>query len=179
MALSFKYGAEALAMLGIAYGLIKWVGRNLRSLISDSRMESARVEAIAASTPVAAADALVRQGIVSAEELARHDAARARVPRRDRRAASRRGCEAAAAARPPTPVSSSAVATTAARCRADDASSYTAPPDHADHVRRWAWRCTAPGCGVPLDREARSAIRRDDTARAASGRSRRTSSAGA
>ncbi len=70
MAVSFKYGAEALAMVGIAYGLIKWVGRNLRSLISDSSVESARVEAIAASAPAAAADALVRQGIVSADDLA-------------------------------------------------------------------------------------------------------------
>ena len=36
VAASFKYGTEALAMIGIAFGLIKWVGRNLRSLISDS-----------------------------------------------------------------------------------------------------------------------------------------------
>jgi hypothetical protein len=71
VAVSFKYGAEAFAMAGIAYGLIKWVGRNLRSLVSDSTVESARIEALAASMPAAAADALVRQGIVSAEDLAR------------------------------------------------------------------------------------------------------------
>ena len=71
MAVSFKYGAEAFAMIGIAYGLIKWVGRNVRSLVSDSRVEEAHVEALAASMPAAAADALVRQGIVSAEDLAR------------------------------------------------------------------------------------------------------------
>ena len=70
VAVSFKYGAEAFAMLGIAYGLIKWVGRNMRSLISDSSLESARVEAIVSSTPAAAADSLVRQGLVSAEDLA-------------------------------------------------------------------------------------------------------------
>jgi hypothetical protein len=71
VAVSFKYGAEAFARAGIAYGLIKWVGRNLRSLVSDSSVESARVEALAASMPAAAADALVRQGIVSAEDVAR------------------------------------------------------------------------------------------------------------
>ena len=46
MAVSFKYGAEAFAMVGIAYGLIKWVGRNVRSLVSDSRVEEAHVEAL-------------------------------------------------------------------------------------------------------------------------------------
>jgi hypothetical protein len=36
-------------MVGIAYGLIKWVGRNVRSLMSDSRVEEAHMEALAAS----------------------------------------------------------------------------------------------------------------------------------
>ena len=58
-------------MVGIAYGLIKWVGRNVRSLVSDSRAEQAHMEALAASIPAAAADALVRQGIVSPVDLAR------------------------------------------------------------------------------------------------------------
>ena len=70
MPVSFKYGAEALALIGIAYGLIKWVGRSLRSLASDSPRERTRLEALAASAaPAAAADMLVRQGLVSAEQL--------------------------------------------------------------------------------------------------------------
>jgi hypothetical protein len=67
---SFKYGAEALALLGVAYGLIKWVGRSLRSLASDAPREQNRLEALVASKPTAAADMLVRQGLVSAEQLA-------------------------------------------------------------------------------------------------------------
>jgi hypothetical protein len=69
VAVNLKYGAEAVALLGIAYGLIKWVGRSLRSLVSDSSLESSRLEALAASSPDAGADALVRQGIVTAEDL--------------------------------------------------------------------------------------------------------------
>jgi hypothetical protein len=69
VAVNLKYGAEALALVGIAYGLIKWVGRSLRSLVSDPSFESSRLEALAAANPDAGADALVRQGIVSAEDL--------------------------------------------------------------------------------------------------------------
>lgn len=69
MAASFKYGAEAIALLGIAYGLIRWVGRNLRSLISDAPLEASRVEALGAAAPAAGADLLVRRGIVSADQL--------------------------------------------------------------------------------------------------------------
>ena len=66
---SFKYGAEALAMVGIAYGLIKWVGRSLRSLISDTPREQSHLEALGAALPAAGADSLVRQGIVSRKQL--------------------------------------------------------------------------------------------------------------
>ena len=69
MAISFKYGAEALALVGIAYGLIKWVGRSLRSVVSDRAYEENRLEAMNATTPQIAVDALVRQGVVSKEEL--------------------------------------------------------------------------------------------------------------
>jgi hypothetical protein len=68
---SFKYGAEAMALMGIAYGLIKWVGRTLRSLISDAPLEASRSTRCARRQPLAAADALVRQGIVSAAEFER------------------------------------------------------------------------------------------------------------
>jgi len=67
---SFKYGAEALALVGIAYGLIKWVGRSLRSVVSDTSQEQHRLEALGASNTAVAADMLVRQGIVSREQLA-------------------------------------------------------------------------------------------------------------
>jgi hypothetical protein len=80
MAVSFKYGAEALAMVGIAYGLIKWVGRNVRSLVSDSRVEEAHVEALAASM------ARHRFGRGSRP----HDTSRARVPRGGGRTSGRR-----------------------------------------------------------------------------------------
>jgi hypothetical protein len=70
VAVNLKYGAEALAVAGIAFSLIRWVGRNLRSLISDAPREESRMEALAAATP-AASDVLVRQGIVSAEDLQR------------------------------------------------------------------------------------------------------------
>lgn len=72
--ISFKYGAEALALVGVAYGLIKWVGRSLRSVISDTTAEQGRLEALGAAAPHAAAtaaDLLVRQGLVSATQLSR------------------------------------------------------------------------------------------------------------
>ena len=69
MPVSFKYGAEALALIGIAYGLIRWVGRNLRSQVSDRSTETARLSSLAAELPSGAADALVRQGLVSARQL--------------------------------------------------------------------------------------------------------------
>jgi hypothetical protein len=67
---SLKYGAEALALIGIGFSMIKWVGRTLRSLISDSARETAQLEALSAPVPDAAFDALVRQGVVSADDLA-------------------------------------------------------------------------------------------------------------
>ncbi len=71
MAVNFKYGAEAFAMAGIAYGLIKWVGRNVRSLLSDASREEGRIAALAADIPAIAGDALVRRGIVSADDFQR------------------------------------------------------------------------------------------------------------
>jgi len=71
VAVNFKYGAEAFAMAGIAYGLIKWVGRNVRSLLSDARREEGRIAALAADIPAIAGDALVRRGIVSADDFQR------------------------------------------------------------------------------------------------------------
>jgi len=69
VAANLKYGAEALALAGIAFGLIKWVGRTLRSLISDAPRKESGIETLAANFPAAAAETLVRQGIVSAVDL--------------------------------------------------------------------------------------------------------------
>jgi len=149
MAVSFKYGAEAFAMVGIAYGLIKWVGRNVRSLVSDSRVEEAHMEALAASIPSAAADALVRQGLVSAADLAR-------MTPRERvllAAAGRRLDAAADRKRAPqaTPRSSDAVGA-AATTRAPAAT----PRLHLITPSRPPLGITVhcPGCGIAVDREA-------------------------
>ena len=149
MAVSFKYGAEAFAMIGIAYGLIKWVGRNVRSLVSDSRVEEAHMEALAASIPSAAADALVRQGLVSAADLAR-------MTPRERvllAAAGRRLDAAADRKRAPqaTPRSSDAVGA-AATPRAPAAT----PRLHLITPSRPPLGISVhcPGCGIAVDREA-------------------------
>jgi hypothetical protein len=145
---SLKYGAEALALAGIAYGLIKWVGRSLRSLISDSSLENARLEAIASHTPAASADALVRQGIVSAD-------AHAGMTPREREflmaTAGQQMDAVAARRRPPRATPSSSGAVVGSR-----ASSPTPPRLHLITPSRpplgVAVHC--PGCGSPLDREA-------------------------
>ena len=148
MAVSFKYGAEALAMVGIAYGLIKWVGRNVRSLGSDSRVEEAHAEALAASMPAAAADALVRQGIVSAEDLAR-------MTPRERMflaAAGRRLDAAADRNRAPraTPRSSEAVGSPeSARSPAATPRLHLITPSRPP----LGMSVHCPGCGNALDRE--------------------------
>ena len=69
MVVSFKYAAEALALIGIAYGLIRWIGRTLHSQISDRSHETARLSTLAGEMPSLGADALVRQGLVSADQL--------------------------------------------------------------------------------------------------------------
>jgi len=149
---SFKYGAEAMALMGIAYGLIKWVGRTLRSLISDAPLEASRLDAVRAQTPLAAADALVRQGIVSAAEFERM------TPREREflmvtagpqlRAASNR----VATGTRPTPTGADAVS--GARSGVDRAP-LTPPRLHLITPSRpplgIAVHC--PGCGEPLDRD--------------------------
>lgn len=150
IAVSFKYGAEAFAMVGIAYGLIKWVGRNVRSLVSDSRVEEAHLEALAASMPAAATDALVRQGIVSADDLAR-------MTPRERgflAAAAGRRIDAATdrnKARQATPRSSEAVGGAAS-----SRSTGGTPRLHLITPSRppLGMSVHCPGCGIALDREA-------------------------
>jgi hypothetical protein len=144
---SFKYGAEALALAGIAYGLIKWVGRNLRSLISDAPLETARLEAIASHTPAAAADALVRQGIISADQLS------GMTPREREfliATAGPRADAVAARGRPPsaTPASSAPIV--------PRPKGVTPPRLHLITPSRPTLGISVhcPGCGGPLDRDA-------------------------
>lgn len=155
MPVSFKYGAEALALLGIAYGLIKWVGRSLRSLASDTPREQNRLEALAASAPVAAADMLVRQGLVSADQLEK-------MTPRERAfllaAASRQlgTTSRAAGAAPASPRPAGGMMTPAQPRAVSSPSSPPSPRLHLITPSRpplgVAVHC--PGCGAPLDREA-------------------------
>ena len=149
MAVSFKYGAEAFAMVGIAYGLIKWVGRSVRSFVSDSRVEEAHMEALAASIPAAAADALVRQGIVSPVDLARM------TPRERGFFATAAGRRIDAAtdrnkAQQATPTSSEADAAAASARRP-----AATPRLHLITPSRppLGMSVHCPGCGIALDRE--------------------------
>lgn len=147
MAASFKYGAEAIALMGIAYGMIKWVGRTLRSLISDSSLESSHVDALAATIPVAAAHSLVSQGIVSPEDFSgmspreRRFLLETAAPHVDRGAAQGRARRPTPAV--PAPTSARAPALTPTRLHLITPS--RPPLGLAVHC---------PGCGVPLDRDA-------------------------
>lgn len=153
MAVSFKYGGEAMALIGIAYGLIKWVGRNLRSLISDAPLEAARLEGIAAHTPVAAADALVRQGIVSADDLSG-------MKPRERdfliATAGPRVDGAATGARPPRLTPGASAPIIGAFGPGGRPRSASSPRLHLITPSRPPLGVTVhcPGCGAPLDREA-------------------------
>ncbi|HUQ80676.1 MAG TPA: hypothetical protein VM076_06055 [Gemmatimonadaceae bacterium] len=154
MPASFKYGAEALALMGIAYGLIKWVGRTLRSLISsDTSLESARLQGLASHTPLASADALVRQGLISAAQVER-------MSPREReflvatagpqlKAASTRG----ASSRPLTPAATDVVANAT---RVSRERSLTPPRLHLITPARppLGMVVHCPGCGAPVDRDA-------------------------
>jgi hypothetical protein len=148
VAVSFKYGAEAFALAGIAFGLIKWVGRNLKSLVSDPKLEEARMEAIASSAPGVAADSLVRQGVVSADDLAK-------MTPREREflvAATGRRVDAAGRGRTrqATPKSSDvAIPATSAR------NTPASPRLHLITPSRPALGITVhcPGCGIAVDRE--------------------------
>jgi hypothetical protein len=149
---SFKYGAEAMALMGIAYGLIKWVGRTLRSLISDSSLESARLQGIASQTPAASADALVRQGIVSAAQMERMSPREreflvATAGPQLKAAASR-----AASGRPLTPAATEVIANAT---RVSRERSLTPPRLHLITPSRPPLGMTVhcPGCGAPVDRD--------------------------
>jgi len=69
VAVNLTYGAVALGLAGVAFVLIKRVGRNLRSLISDAPRSHNGIETLAAHIPAADSRTLVDRGIVSAEDL--------------------------------------------------------------------------------------------------------------
>ena len=157
MAVSFEYGAEALALIGIAYGLIKWVGRSLRSQISDRSYETARLSALGGEMPTLGAEALVRQGLVSADELAR-------MSPREREflvattGQQLKGASAVrtASSRRLTPSSTDAVVVTTTTRIDRSGESTRLPRLHLITPTRpplgMAVHC--PGCGSPLDRDA-------------------------
>ena len=149
--MSFKYVGEVLALLGIAYGLIKWVGRSLRSVITDTEQEENRLEALIAGSPEVAADSLVRQGLVTPEQLA------GMSPREQQflvSATSQRRTAARERSGPrPTPMSSATVS----GAHLPVAAAMPTPTRlHLITPSRpplgMAVHC--PGCGVPLDRDA-------------------------
>lgn len=146
MPVSFKYAAEAVALLGIAYGLIKWVGRTLRSVVSDTSQEQNRLEALSVATPAAAVDMLVRQGLVSPEQLA------GMTPRERGFLIANAGLQ-----HKPVPRPSSDAAPSSRRTPAQaHAAAPASPRLHLITPSRpplgVAVHC--PGCGTPLDREA-------------------------
>lgn len=155
MAVNFKYGAEAFALAGIAFGLIKWVGRSLRSLISDAPREESGLEALGANIPGAAADALVRQGLVSAEDL------EGMTAREREFLMASAGPHASASAKRggvprPTPVHGAgavlpgSTSTTTRRAAPTPTRLHLITPSRPP--LGVAVHC--PGCGVPLDRDA-------------------------
>jgi hypothetical protein len=140
-------------MLGIAYALIKWVGRNLRSLISNPPAEERRIEVYSTPVPTGAADALVRQGLVSPDDLLRM------TPReREFLIASAAPQVSAAVERGgtsrPTPVHTRV--TPAPAASTSRRASPTPTRLHLITPSRPPLGVTVhcPGCGAPLDREA-------------------------
>jgi len=138
-------------MLGLAYGLIKWVGRNLRSVITDTAQEENRLEALNAGSREVAADALVRQGLVTPEQLAgmtprEQEFMVAATSRRLKSARERGGPRA-------TPTSSGAIngaSLPASTARPTPTRLHLITPSRPP--LGMAVHC--PGCGVPLDRDA-------------------------
>ena len=70
--MNLRYGAEALGLLFIAVALMKWVGRNVRSQISDvDTADDARlVDGLGDMASMRAAGMLQRRGLVTSAQLA-------------------------------------------------------------------------------------------------------------
>ena len=67
--MNLTYGGLALALAGVAFALIKRVGRNLRSLISQAPRNDSGIGPLAAHDPAADSRTLVDRGIVSTADL--------------------------------------------------------------------------------------------------------------
>ena len=139
--------------MGIAYSLIKWVGRTLRSLISDGPHKASQFEALSARTPAVAADALVRQGIVTAAALERM------TPREREFLAATAGPQLRAAqnrvaTRRPTPSASEAVGTATHGLTARNVPTPTRLHLITPSRPPLGMAVHCPGCGVPLDRDS-------------------------
>lgn len=154
MPASYKYGAEAVALVGLAYGLIKWVGRNLRSQISDRPLKENQINAFVLEATDPAGDALVRQGLVSPEQLAQMSS-RERAFMLTQLGPQMSAASAGGGGPGPTPPTLSAVkgppVSTGQR-----SSAPTPTRLHSITPSRPPLGMTVhcPACGVPLDREA-------------------------
>ncbi len=67
--MNLTYGVLAFTLAGVAFALIKRVGRNLRSLISQAPRSDSGIGTLAAHLPAADSKTLVERGIVSASDL--------------------------------------------------------------------------------------------------------------
>jgi hypothetical protein len=155
VAVNFKYGAEAFAMAGIAYGLIKWVGRNVRSLLSDAPREDGRIAALAADIPAAAGDALVRRGIVSAEDFQRMTPRERGFLLASTRLPARESVAEEGAKRTTPPPGATTVTSTATTTATTRRSAPTPTRLHLITPSRPALGVAVhcPGCGALLDRD--------------------------
>ncbi len=69
--LNLRYGAEAFALFAIAWGVMKWVGRNARAARGDGDSEPMKIGfGLTDGAAAHAADALRARGLVSNDQLA-------------------------------------------------------------------------------------------------------------
>jgi hypothetical protein len=154
VAVNLTYGALALALAGVAFALIKRVGRNLRSLISQAPRNGSGIGMLAAHTPAADSKTLVDRGIVSANDL------QAMTPREREFLLASAGAKASASdsGRPPraTPAHSAGGVIAGGSAAAARRAAPTPTRLHLITPSRpplgVAVHC--PSCGGPLDREA-------------------------
>ena len=152
--MNLTYGALALGLAGIAFALIKWVGRNLRSLISQVPRNDSGIGTLAAHLPTADSKTLVDRGLVSAGDL------QAMTPREREflLASARVPTSASDGGRPPraTPAHSAGGVIAGGSAPAARRAAPTPTRLHLITPSRpplgVAVHC--PSCGGPLDREA-------------------------
>jgi hypothetical protein len=154
VAVNLTYGALALTLAGVAFALIKRVGRNLRALISQAPGNDGGIGTLAAHLPAADSKTLVDRGIVSAGDL------QAMTPREREflLASARVKASASDSGRPPraTPAHSAGGVIAGGSAPAARRAAPTPTRLHLITPSRpplgVAVHC--PSCGGPLDREA-------------------------